>query len=50
MRDIMKQINELFDEGTFAFSDRIFGLIDDDLMEVPDLDQDIETLLAAENL
>ena len=45
-----KLINELFDEGTFAFSNRIYALIDDDIMEEPDLDPDIETILAAENI
>lgn len=48
MKDILHAINELFDEGTFAFSDRIVGLSDEDLEVDPD--EDIEAILASEEL
>ena len=46
--DDEKIVDEAFEEGTFAFSNRIVALIDDDL-EV-ELDPEIEAILATENL
>jgi len=46
--DILRKINELFDEGTFAFSDRIIGLFDENLEVEPD--ESIEAVLADEEL
>lgn len=49
MSNPWKLINELFEEGTLAFSDRIVGLTDEDLWE-NDIDEDLEAALAAEDL
>lgn len=46
--NILRKINELFDEGTFAFSDRIVGLFDEDLEVEPD--EDIEAIIISEEL
>lgn len=46
--DILREINELFDEGTFAFSDRIVGLFDEDLEMDPD--EALEAILIHEEL
>ena len=48
MKDILTVINELFDEGTFAFSNRIVGLFDEELEVEPD--EDIEAILISEEL
>jgi hypothetical protein len=44
MRNKISYFNEVFEEGTLAFSDRIVCLTDDDLLE-DDFDEDIEVLL-----
>ncbi len=46
--NILHRINDLFDEGTFAFSDRIVGLFDEDLEVEPD--EDLEAVLASEEV
>lgn len=45
--DDEKIVDKAFEEGTFAFSDRIAALIDDDV-EV-EIDPEIEAILASEN-
>lgn len=49
MNNKLRLFNELVEEGSLAFSDEIFGLIDDELTE-DDLDPDLEAVLATEEL
>lgn len=49
MRSVSRMIDELFDEGTLAMSDRIAGLFDLNIWENEDYEdvEDLEAILAS---